>query len=34
MPSNKLTQVALRAAMPRDKPYKLGDGDQQHSEFG
>src|SRR6266404_86412 len=27
MPSNKLTQVALRAAMPRDKPYKLGDGD-------
>jgi len=27
MPSNKLTQVALRAAMPREKPYKLGDGD-------
>jgi hypothetical protein len=27
MPSNKLTQLALRAAMPRDKPYKLGDGD-------
>jgi nucleoside-diphosphate-sugar epimerase len=22
-----LTQVALRAAVPRDKPYKLGDGD-------
>jgi integrase len=27
MPSNKLTQVALRAATPREKPYKLGDGD-------
>ncbi len=26
MPSNKLTQVALRSALPRDKPYKLGDG--------
>jgi hypothetical protein len=27
MPSNRLNSIALRAAKPRDKPYKLGDGD-------
>lgn len=32
MPSNKLTDVAIRKAQPADKPYRLADGDGMYVE--